>query len=71
MSRAALLDREAVASTAAVPDAPEPITPYRYRLTVTEYHRLGENGIFDEDSRVELIEGDPIAMPPIGCRRSS
>ena len=66
MSRAALLDREVVAPTAAVPDAPEPLTPHRYRLTVTEYHRLGENGIFDEDSRVELIEGDLIAMPPIG-----
>ena len=71
MSRAALLDRDAVAATAAVPDAPEPLTPHRYRLTVTEYHRLGENGIFDEDSRVELIEGDLIAMPPIGERHAS
>ena len=67
---AALLDRETVTPTAAAPDTPEPITPYRYRLTVTEYHRLGENGIFDEDSRVELIEGDLIAMPPIVCQHA-
>ena len=71
MSNAALLDRDAVAATAAVPDAPEPLTPHRYRLTVTEYHRLGENGIFDEDSRVELIEGDLIVMPPIGEQHAS
>jgi len=71
MSNAALLDRDAVAATAAVPDAPEPLTPHRYRLTVTEYHRLGENGIFDEDSRVEMIEGDLIVMPPIGEQHAS
>ena len=70
MSSAALLDRGAAAATAAVPDAPEPLIPHRYRLTVAEYHRLGENGIFDEDSRVELIEGDLIAMPPIGCQHA-
>lgn len=71
MSSAALLDREAVASTAASPDTPESPTPHRYRLTVAEYHRLGEIGIFDEDSRVELIEGDLIAMPPIGEQHAS
>ena len=71
MSNAALLDRDTVAATAAVPDAPEPLTPHRYRLTVTEYHRLGENGIFDEDSRVEMIEGDLIVMPPIGEQHAS
>ena len=71
MSSVALLDREAVAATAAVLDAPEPLIPHRYRLTVAEYHRLGENGIFDEDSRVELIEGDLIAMPPIGEQHAS
>ena len=71
MSRAALLGREAVTPTAAAPDTLEPLTPHRYRLTVTEYHRLGENGIFDEDSRVELIEGDLIAMPPIGEQHAS
>jgi len=71
MSNATLLDRDAVAATAATVETPEPLTPHRYRLTVAEYHRLGENGIFDEDSRVELIEGDLIAMPPIGEQHAS
>jgi Uma2 family endonuclease len=71
MSNAALLDRDVVAATAATVETPEPLTPHRYRLTVAEYHRLGENGIFDEDSRVELIEGDLIAMPPIGEQHAS
>ena len=70
MSNATLLDRDAVAATAATVETPEPLTPHRYRLTVAEYHRLGEIGIFDEDSRVELIEGDLIAMPPIGCQHA-
>lgn len=71
MSSATLLDREAVTPTAVIPDTPESLAPHRYRLTVAEYHRLGEMGIFDEDSRVELIEGDLIAMPPIGEQHAS
>jgi Uma2 family endonuclease len=35
-------------------------------LTVNEYHRMGEAGIFAENERVELIEGQLIAMSPIG-----
>jgi len=70
MSSATLLDREAVTPTAVIPDTPESLAPHRYRLTVAEYHRLGEIGIFNEDSRVELIEGDLIAMPPIGCQHA-
>jgi Uma2 family endonuclease len=38
----------------------------RHRLTVTEYHRMAEAGIFTPDARVELIEGEVIDMPPIG-----
>jgi Uma2 family endonuclease len=37
-----------------------------YRFTVDEYHRLGEAGIFGEDDRVELLNGDLIGMAPIG-----
>ncbi len=38
----------------------------RHRLTVAEYHRMGEAGIFAPDIHVELIEGEVTDMPPIG-----
>jgi Uma2 family endonuclease len=44
------------------------IAPTRHRLTVEEYHRMGEAGIFDEDDRIELIDGELIDMAPIGTR---
>ena len=42
----------------------------RYRFTTAEYHRLAEAGILGEDDRVELIEGELIAMNPIGPRHA-
>jgi Uma2 family endonuclease len=33
---------------------------------VEEYHKMGEAGIFHEDMRIELIEGELIDMAPIG-----
>jgi Uma2 family endonuclease len=42
----------------------------RRALTVSEYHRMGEVGILSEDDRVELIEGELIAMAPIGSGHS-
>lgn len=36
------------------------------RISVDQYHRMGEAGIFDPDERVELLDGMLIAMPPIG-----
>jgi Uma2 family endonuclease len=44
--------------------APAPVA--RHLFTVDEYHRMGEAGIFGEDDRVELIEGEIIEMSPIG-----
>ncbi len=39
-----------------------------YEFTVEEYRRLGEVGIFHEDDRVELLNGNIIIMSPIGVR---
>ena len=38
----------------------------RRRFTVEDYHRMGQAGIFAEDGRVELIDGEIIVMTPIG-----
>ena len=40
--------------------------PIRHLLTTHDFHRMGEVGIFSEDDRVELIEGELIDMAPIG-----
>ncbi len=37
-----------------------------HRISVDEYHRMGEAGVFAPDERVELLDGVLIAMPPIG-----
>jgi Uma2 family endonuclease len=42
----------------------------RHRLTVADYHRMGEAGVFARDARVELIEGEVIDMAPIGSRHA-
>ncbi|MBC5799432.1 MAG: Uma2 family endonuclease [Candidatus Eremiobacteraeota bacterium] len=47
-------------------------TEYKRRdITVDEYHRMAEIGIFDPDERVELIDGELIEMAPIGNRHWS
>lgn len=38
----------------------------RHHWTVAEYHRMGDVGLLNEDSRIELIDGELIEMAPIG-----
>lgn len=42
----------------------------RHRLTVAQYHRMGEAGILRADARVELINGEIIDMAPTGSRHA-
>jgi Uma2 family endonuclease len=38
------------------------------RITVHDYHRVGDAGIFDHDERLELLDGLLISTLPIGHR---
>jgi Uma2 family endonuclease len=40
----------------------------RYYFTAEEYRKMGEAGIFSEDDRVELIDGEVVEMAAIGDR---
>ncbi len=46
-------------------------SPQPHRLTVTDYYRMAEAGIFKEDDRVELIEGEIFDMSPRGADHTS
>ena len=43
----------------------------RHRLTVEDYHRMGEVGLLAPDVRTELINGEIIDMTPPGSRHSA
>ena len=43
----------------------------RYRFSVSEYHQMVEAGVFGEDDRIELIEGEIVEMAPIGSRHAA
>ncbi|MBK9031756.1 MAG: Uma2 family endonuclease [Myxococcales bacterium] len=46
---------------------PVPIEPgWQRPLSVAEYHRMIDAGVFDEDERLELLEGVMVAMSPQG-----
>lgn len=42
----------------------------RHCFTVDEFHRMGEVGLFSEDDRVELIDGEIFQRTPIGSRHA-
>jgi Uma2 family endonuclease len=43
----------------------------RRLFTVEEYHQMTQAGIFTEDERVELIDGEVVEMTPIGSRHAA
>ncbi len=45
--------------------------PRRRLLTVAEYHRMAEAGIFGPDERVELLEGEIVEVAAMGSRHLS
>ncbi|MGH3566979.1 MAG: Uma2 family endonuclease [Pseudonocardia sp.] len=51
--------------------AADPMVDLRRRFTVEEYERMGEVGVLDPDERVELLDGEIVAMSPIGPRHAS
>jgi Uma2 family endonuclease len=42
----------------------------RHLFTVEEWHRMGEAGLFGDDARMELLDGEVIEMAPIGSRHA-
>ena len=53
-----------------MPDTPERLYE-PHRLSVDDFHRMGEAGIFAPDARVELLDGEIIDMTPIGTPHTS
>ena len=43
----------------------------RRQFTVAEFERMAESGILAADDRVELIEGEIVAMTPVGTRHAA
>lgn len=42
----------------------------RWKFTTDQYEQMGVEGIFNEDDRVELLDGDIVQMSPIGHRHA-
>jgi hypothetical protein len=42
----------------------------RHRISVDDYHRMAEAGVFGHQDRVELIEGEVFDMAPIGSQHA-
>ena len=51
--------------------ATRPAAPTQRRFTVDEYHRMGKAGVFSENDRVELLDGQIYAMSPIGSEHAA
>ena len=46
-------------------------TTRHYRLSRTEYDRAIEAGVFEPEARLELVDGDLLAMTPQGSRHAT
>ncbi len=42
------------------------VQPSRRRFTVADFHTMLEAGVFTEDDRLELVDGEVVEMSPIG-----
>ena len=42
------------------------VQPSRHRFTVDQFHTMIEAGVFTEDDRLELVDGEIVEMSPIG-----
>lgn len=54
----------------ALPALQGPVLTSLHKLTVEDFHRMGDAGILGEGDRVELIEGALFDMAPIGSRHA-
>jgi Uma2 family endonuclease len=45
--------------------------PKRYRVTVADYHRMGDAGVFDQHRRVQLLQGEIVEIAPVGSHHAS
>ena len=48
-----------------------PVAVSKRRFTADDYQRMGQTGILPPDARVELIDGEVLAMTPIGSRHNA
>ena len=47
------------------------VHPQKHHFSVDEYYRMAQAGVFSEDDRIELIEGEVVEMSPIGKRHAA
>ena len=43
----------------------------RHKISLEEFHRMVESGVFPADLRLELVEGDLVEMSPIGPKHAA
>ena len=43
----------------------------KHYFSVDEYYQMAQGGVFSEDDRIELIEGEVYEMSPIGNRHAA